>query len=84
MFWISNNLVEDTSEISQQQNLNFEPFHNLSHPSRFLSVLIVDGSNIFFGPSKSWNLSHDQVEDDTEILIRYNVRGRGPKFWTGT
>ena len=24
----------------------------------------------------------DQVEDDTEILIRYNVRGRGPKFWT--
>ena len=25
-----------------------------------------------------------QVEDDTEILIRYNVRGRGPKFWTGT
>ena len=26
----------------------------------------------------------DQVEDDTEILIRYNVWGRGPKFWTGT
>ena len=25
-----------------------------------------------------------QVEDDTEILIRYNVWGRGPKFWTGT
>ena len=28
--------------------------------------------------------AHNQVEDDTEILIRYNVRGRGPKFWTGT
>ena len=26
----------------------------------------------------------NQVEDDTEILIRYNVWGRGPKFWTGT
>ena len=25
-----------------------------------------------------------QVEDDTEILNRYNVWGRGPKFWTGT
>ena len=28
--------------------------------------------------------SNKQVEDDTEILIRYNVWGRGPKFWTGT
>ena len=26
----------------------------------------------------------NQVEDNTEILIRYNVWGRGPKFWTGT
>ena len=26
----------------------------------------------------------DQVEDDTEILIRHNVWGCGPKFWTAT
>ena len=25
-----------------------------------------------------------QVEDATEILIRHNVWGRGPKFWTAT
>ena len=29
-------------------------------------------------------IDHYQVEDDTEILIRYNVWGRGPKFWTRT
>ena len=27
---------------------------------------------------------NNQVEDNAEILIRYNVWGRGPKFWTGT
>ena len=26
----------------------------------------------------------NQVEDDTEILIHYNVWGRSPKFWTAT
>ena len=35
-------------------------------------------------PGHHWLMSGNQVEDDTEILIRHNVWGCGPKFWAGT
>ena len=36
------------------------------------------------GTARQHSTALHQVKDDTEILIRYNVWGRGPKFWTGT
>ena len=34
--------------------------------------------------NRHYELGYHQVEDDTEILICYNVWGRSPKFWIAT
>ena len=52
---------------------------------KFKSFLLLKHKSIISGDAtRSKCIYSNQVEDDTEILIRYNVRGRGPKFWTGT
>ena len=47
------------------------------------SLDVVVQKQIALPNVRGWTKDY-QVEDDTEILIRYNVWGSSPKFWTGT
>ena len=61
---------------------NFGPVHKFELPT-VIADSVPRATRVFSLASVGHVTGH-QVEDDTEILIRYNVWGRGPKFWTGT
>ena len=56
--------------------------HNAFQSAMFKLVAKRPIATVLVAPPA--NERYYQVEDDTEILIRYNVWGRGPKFWTST
>ena len=57
----------------------------LAHAGENIGWLLVCSlSTCIFWLGENRVASHHQVEDVTEILIRHNVCGRCPKFWTAT